>query len=86
MKNPSSGSKPAPHFEFSVGGRVLASSGGRLFVEEDESPSLPLVTVATLRFTPAKEDDGKYAACSATNRYFPGDKKADGYVVSVRCE
>ena len=82
---PSSGSKPAPSFEFSVGGRVLPSSGGRLFLEEDESPA-SLVTLATLRFTPEAEDDGKYAACSATNRYFPGEKKADGYVVSVRCE
>ena len=61
------GSKPAPGFEFSMGGRVLPSSGGRLFIEEDESPA-SLVTLATLRFTPAAEDDGAYAACSAVNR------------------
>ena len=82
---PPEGSKPAPSFEFSVGGRVLPSSDGRLFIEEDESPA-SLVTLATLRFTPAADDDGAYAACSAVNRYFPGDKKEDGYVVSVRCE
>ena len=80
------GSKPAPSFEFSIGGRVLPSGEGRLFLEEDESPA-SLVTVATLRFTPAAEDDGARAACAARNRHFPAaDEKEDGYRISVTCE
>ena len=64
---------------------MLPSGEGRLFLEEDESPA-SLVTVATLRFTPAAEDDGARAACTARNRYFPADEKEDGYRISVTCE
>jgi hypothetical protein len=80
-----SGSRPVPDFEFSVGGRVLPSSDGRLFVEEDQSPS-SLVTMATLKYVPTAEDNGKYLACTATNRYFPEVREEDGFIVNVRCE
>ena len=53
-------------------------------------PSQSLVgspsATATLRFIPQPEDHGKYLACRATNEYFPGRPKEDGYILNVRCE
>ncbi len=38
------------------------------------------------RFVPLAKDNGQYLACRATNEFFLGRPKEDGYVLDVKCK